>query len=57
MNEWTILPNKFILDANSTSKLIGKYVTKIVYLYDQAFKVGVMVTNMALPMQKIIFSV
>ena len=39
MNEWTILPNKLILDANSMSKLIGKYVTKLVY--DQAFKVGV----------------
>ena len=39
MNEWTILPNKLILDANSMSKLIGKYVTKIVY--DQVFKVGV----------------
>ena len=31
MNKWTILPNK----------LIGKYVTKIVYVYNQAFKVGV----------------
>ena len=41
MNEWTILPNKLILDANRTSKLIGKYATKIVYVYDQAFKVGV----------------
>ena len=41
MNEWTILPNKLILDANSMSKLIGKYVAKIVYVYDQAFKVGV----------------
>ena len=40
MNEWTILPNK-ILDANSMSKLIGKYVTKTIYVYDQAFKVGV----------------
>ena len=39
MNEWTILPNKLILDANSMSTLIGKYVTKIVY--DQAFKIGV----------------
>ena len=39
MNEWTILPNKLILDANSMSELIGKYVTKIVYV--QAFKVGV----------------
>ena len=38
MNEWTILPNKLILDANSMSKLIGKYVTKIIY--DQTFKVG-----------------
>ena len=42
MNEWTILPNKLILDANSISKLIGKYVTKIVYVYDQTFKVGIM---------------
>ena len=41
MNEWAILPNKLILDANSMSKLIGKYVTKIIYVYDQAFKVGV----------------
>ena len=41
MNEWTILPIKLILDAISVSKLIGKYVTKIVYIYDQAFKVGV----------------
>ena len=41
MNEWTTLPNKLILDTNSMSKLIGKYVTKIVYVYDQAFKVGV----------------
>ena len=44
MNEWTILPNKLILDAipaNSMSKLIGKNVTKIVYIYNQAFKVGV----------------
>ena len=41
MNEWTILPNKFILDTNSMSKHIGKYVTKIVYVCDQAFKVGV----------------
>ena len=41
MNEWTILSNKLILDANSISKLIGKYVTKIVYIYDQAFKIGV----------------
>ena len=40
MNEWTILPNKFILDANSMSKLISKYVTKIVSVYDQ-FKVGI----------------
>ena len=37
----TILPNKFMLDPSSMSKLIGKYVTKIVYVYDQAFKVGV----------------
>ena len=41
MNEWTTLPNKLILDADSMSKLIGKYVTKIVYVYDQACKVGV----------------
>ena len=44
MNEWTILPNKLILDANSMSKLIGKYVTKrkvCDYAYNQAFKVGV----------------
>ena len=41
MNEWAILPNKLILDANSMSKLIDKYVTKIIYVYDQAFKVGV----------------
>ena len=40
MNEWTILPNKSILDANSLFKLIGKYMTKIVYVYNQAFKVG-----------------
>ena len=39
MNESTILPNKFILDANSMSKFIGKYVTKIIY--NQAFKVVV----------------
>ena len=39
MNEWTTLPNKLILDANSMSKPIGKYVIKIVY--DQVFKVGV----------------
>ena len=60
--------NKLILDANSMSKLIGKYVTIIVYVYNQAFKVGVVVnlvstldagfsTNMALPMQKKIFGV
>ena len=36
MNEWNILPNKLILDATSMSKLIGKYVTKIVYVYGQA---------------------
>ena len=41
MNEWPILPNKLILDANSMSKHTGKYVTKIIYVYDQAFKVGV----------------
>ena len=63
MNEWTILPNKLILDTNNTSKLIGKCVTKIVCVYDQAFKVGVVGNlvstldvgfwaNMALPMQK-----
>ena len=62
MNEWTISPNKFILDANSMSKLIGKYVSKIVYVYDQSFKVGVVgnlvsaldvgfSTNIALPMK------
>ena len=39
MNEWSTLPNKLILDANSISKFIGKYVTKIVY--DQVFNVGV----------------
>ena len=38
MNEWTILPNKLILDANSMSKLNGKCVTKVVYVYDRAFK-------------------
>ena len=41
MNEWIILPNKLILDANSMSKLIGKYVTKIVNVCNQVFKVGV----------------
>ena len=41
MIEWTILPNKLILDANSMSKLIGKYVTKIVYVYNRVFKVEV----------------
>ena len=41
MDEMTILPNTLILDATSTSNLIGKYVTKIVYVYDQSFKVGV----------------
>ena len=41
MNEWTILPNKLILAENSMSKLIGKYVTKPVHVYDQAFKVRV----------------
>ena len=41
MNEWTILLNKLILDANSMSKFIGKYLTKILYVYDQTFKVGV----------------
>ena len=39
MNEWTNLSNTLILDANSMYKLIGKYVIKIVYIYDQAFKV------------------
>ena len=38
MNE---LPNKLILDAKSMSKVISKYVNKIVYVYGQAFKVGV----------------
>ena len=32
---------KLILDANSMSKLFGKYVTKLVYVCDQAFKVEV----------------
>ena len=41
MIEWTILPNKLILDANSMSKLIGKYVTKIVCVYNRALKVGI----------------
>ena len=41
MNEWIILPNKLILDPECMSKLIGKYVTKIVYVYNKAFKVGV----------------
>ena len=66
MNEWTFVHNKLILDANSMSKLIGKYVTIIVYVYNQAFKVVVNLvstldagfsTNMALPMQKKIFGV
>ena len=62
MNEWTILPNKLILDTNNMSKLIGKCATKIVYVYDQAFKVVVVGNvstldvgfwaNMVLPMQK-----
>ena len=39
MDEMTILPNTLLLDATSSSNLIGKYVTKIVYVYDQAFKV------------------
>ena len=63
MNEWTILPNKLILDTNNMSKCIGKCATKIVYVYDQVFKVGVVGNlvstpavgfwaNMALPMQK-----
>ena len=46
MNEWTILPNKLILDANSMSKLIGKYVTKIVYIYDQVVVVGNLVSTL-----------
>ena len=61
MNEWTVLPNKLILSANSMSKLTVKYVTKSVYVCDQAFKVGVVGnlvstldvgfgTNTALPM-------
>ena len=41
MNDWTTLPNKLILDANSMSKLIDKHVTKIVCVYGQAFIVGV----------------
>ena len=41
MNEWNILPNKLILDAYNMLKLIGKYMTKIVYVYDQAFKVRI----------------
>ena len=41
MNECTILPNNVNLDANSMSKLIDKYVPKIIYVYDQPFKVGV----------------
>ena len=41
MNELTILSNKLILDTNRMSKLIAKCVTKIFYVYDQAFKVGV----------------
>ena len=49
MNEWTILPNKLILDANSMSKLIGKYVTKIIYVYDQVFKVGVVGNQLSTP--------
>ena len=40
MNDWISLPNKLILDANNMFKLIGKYVIKIAYVYDQAFKVG-----------------
>ena len=68
MNEWTILPNKLILVTNNMSKLIGKCATKIVYVYDQVFKVGVVGnlvstlnvgfwTSMALPMQNKIFDV
>ena len=40
MNEFTILPNKLILEANRLFKLIAKFVTEIVYVFDQAFKVG-----------------
>ena len=50
------------------SKLIGKYVTKIFYVYDQAFKFGVvrnlvgtldvgLLANVALPVQKKSFGV
>ena len=46
MNEWTTSPNKLILDANNMSKLFGKYVTKIVYIYNQAFKVVGVVGNL-----------
>ena len=49
MNEWTILPNRLILDVNNMSKLIGKYVTKIVYIYDQVFKVGVVGKLLSIP--------
>ena len=41
MNEWTTLPDKLILDTNGMSKFIGKCVTKMIYVYDQAFKIGV----------------
>ena len=68
MNEWTILRNKLILDTNNMSKLIGTCASKIVYVYDQAFKVGVVEnlvstldvgfwTNMSRPMQRKNFGV
>ena len=68
MNEWTILPTKLILVTNNMSKLISKCATKIVYIYDQVFKVGVVGNlvstldvgfwaNMVLHMQKKIFGV
>ena len=34
INDWTILSNRFILDAISMSKRIGKYVIEIVYVCD-----------------------
>ena len=44
MNDWISLPNKLNLDANNMFKHVQThwqvYVTKIVYVYDQAFKVG-----------------
>ena len=68
MKEWTILPTKLILVTNNMSKLISKCATKIVYIYDQVFKVGVVGNlvstldvgfgaNMVLHMQKKIFGV